>query len=238
MFTVSDIMTPAAGLRRADILDHAQTLFHEYDVVPFPRSGEIKGFFSPESSEMNELKAHHLLSDTLDLLELPGLLTNQAFYFIISGNKITGYVHYSDLNKHSVAIPFFALFRTAERLLWEKIENRVKDEELRRVFCDDEVRALLRKRQKLSAANLDLGWTGVFSFAAILKIARHFGAIHETDEEIDRLRKIRNKIAHSDNDIVSTYSDVQVLSDVKECLESILQEASSLHTKWIPRPGT
>src|SRR6266550_2398466 len=112
-------MTAAAQLKRADLIGHAQKLFHEYDVVPFPRSGEIKGFFSRGSSETSELKPGHLLSDATDVLELPRLLTAQPFYFVISANRITGYVHYSDLNKYVVAIPFFALFRTAERLLWE-----------------------------------------------------------------------------------------------------------------------
>jgi hypothetical protein len=88
MFTVSDIMTPATQLKRADSLNHAQKLFDEYDVVPFPRNGEINGFFYRESPEVNNLKPHHLLSDTLSLLELPRLLVRQPFYFIISGNKI------------------------------------------------------------------------------------------------------------------------------------------------------
>src|SRR5262249_12818495 len=95
-------------------------------------------------------------------------------------------------------------------------------EALPQVFCEERVKALLRKKRARSAANVDLGWTGIFSFAEILKLARRFGAIHETDEEIEQLRKLRNKIAHSDNEIVDTYSDVQILSRAKECLESIV----------------
>jgi hypothetical protein len=227
IFTVSDIMTAAAHLKRADLIDHAQKLFHEYDVVPFPRNGEIKGFFSRGSSETSELKPEHLLSDATDVLELPRLLTAQPFYFVISGNRIAGYVHYSDLNKYVVAIPFFALFRTAERLLWEKIQLRVREEDLQQVFSKEESKIFVRKRQKAVAGNVDLGWTGVFSFPAILKLARYFGAIHETDEEIEILRRVRNKIAHSDNEIVNNYQDVQVLADAREIISSFVQTLTS-----------
>jgi len=216
-------MTAAAHLKRADLIDHARTLFHEYDVVPFPRSGEIKGFFSRGSTEISELKPEHLVSDASDLLDLPRLLAARPFYFVLSGNRITGYVHYSDLNKYIVAIPFFALFRSAERLLWERIQRRLKEEDLRQVFSEQESKIFIRKRQKAVAGNVDLGWTGIFSFPAILKLARHFGAIQETDEEIEKLRRVRNKIAHSDSEIVNNYQDVQLLADAREMISSFVQ---------------
>src|SRR5438309_12006168 len=103
-FRVSDIMTPTPQLKRADSLEHATKLFHEYDVVPFPRSGGIQGFFHKDNGEANPLQPAHLLSDATDVLDLPGLLSIRPFYFIISANRITGYVHYSDLNNYIVAI--------------------------------------------------------------------------------------------------------------------------------------
>jgi len=143
-------MTAAAHLKRADHNDDAQKLFHEYDVVPFPRSGEIKGFFSRGSSQTSDLRPEHLLSDATDVLELPRLLAAQPFYFVISGNRITGYVHYSDLNKYVVAIPFFALFRTAERLLWEKIQSRVSEEDLGKCSLKKRVKYSFGKGKKQS----------------------------------------------------------------------------------------
>ncbi len=224
-FTVTDIMTAAAQLKRADSLVHAQKLFHEYDVVPFPRRGEIEAFFHKDSVEANPLRPANLLSDATDILELLKLLTTQPFYFIISGNQITGYVHYSDLNKYVVAIPLFALFRTAEQLLWQKIQNRVKESDLRNIFAEKEVKVFLRKRQKTVSGNVDLGWTGIFSFCNILKLSRYFGQIHETDEEIDSLRVTRNRIAHADSEIIRNYDDVIGLAKVKELIANILEAA-------------
>jgi hypothetical protein len=224
-FTVTEIMTAAAQLKRADSLAHAQKLFHEYDVVPSPRRGEIEGFFHKDSGEANPLRPAHLLSDATEILELPKLLTAQPFYFIISGNQITGYVHYSDLNKYVVAIPLFALFRTAERLLWQKIQNRVKETDLGKLFAQKEVKVFLRKRKRAASGNVDLGWTGIFSFSNILKLARYFGEISETDQEIESLRITRNRIAHADGEMIRDYDDVIGLAKVKELIADVLEAA-------------
>jgi len=104
---------------------------------------------------------------------------------------------------------------------------RVTEAELARVFSEKEVKAFIQRRQKAVAGNVDLGWCGVFSFPSILKLARHFGAIHETDEEIDMLRVVRNRIAHSGNEIVNNYQDVEVLAKAKEIISSLVQGASS-----------
>ena len=62
VFTVQDVMTNADELKRADALEDAQYLFNEYDVVPHPRRGEIKGFFRRRSSEINQIDASILVS--------------------------------------------------------------------------------------------------------------------------------------------------------------------------------
>ena len=44
-FTVRDIMVPLSQLRRADMYDEARPLFAEFDTVPYPRNGAIRGYF-------------------------------------------------------------------------------------------------------------------------------------------------------------------------------------------------
>jgi hypothetical protein len=54
----------------------------------------------------------------------------------------------------------------------------------------------------------------------------------------EKFRTVRNKIAHFDNDIVTSYSDVQIPSDVKECFESIdrlLASRESHRVRWKKR---
>jgi len=43
-FSVKDIMTPVQQLKRADTIESAHYLFHEYDIVPYPRHNLIEGF--------------------------------------------------------------------------------------------------------------------------------------------------------------------------------------------------
>jgi hypothetical protein len=223
-FKVSDIMTRTKDLRRADSLDDARKLFHEYDVVPFPRTGDIKGFFQQDNAITNDLKPNHLVSDATDLLELPHLLAAHRFFFVIAGNRVVGYVHYSDLNKHVVVIPLFGLFRTVERLLWDRIRTRIEEADLLKVFSEREIKGFLRKKRRLTKDNVDLGWSGVFSFPGILKLARRYGAIHHRDDEIEILRKFRNKIAHADGDLVENYHDVELLSQITKEIGLLLEE--------------
>ena len=70
--------------------------------------------------------------------------------------------------------------------------------------------------------NVDLGWTGIFSFPYILKIARYYGLTQLPDEEIKLLKEVRNKVAHSDQNLVVQYSDVQPLAHAYELFTSLL----------------
>lgn len=221
-FSVQDIMTSADQLKRADNLKAAEHLFFEYDVVPWPRTGTIRGFFKRDSDQLNSIEPSHILSDATPLFELPHLFCESQFYFVISGNRITGYVHYSDMNKTIVKIPFFAMFQSVERRLWENTKHRISEDVLRKLFDVAEVDRFLRKRSNAVKGNVDLGWTGIFSFPYILRIARYYGLTQLTDEDIKLLKEIRNKVAHSDQNLVAGYNDIQPLANAYELFTSLL----------------
>ena len=105
ILSAQDIMTPVQMLERADRLEDAIPLLEEYDVVPYPKTGRIKGFFRRKTDELIDLRMEFIISDGTSLLDMPGLLDKMPFYFIIAGNNVTGYVHYSDLNKPVMKIP-------------------------------------------------------------------------------------------------------------------------------------
>jgi hypothetical protein len=114
-FSVQDILTETEQLRRADTLGNAEPLFHEYDVVPYPRKGLIQGFFKRVSEQLHNIEPRHIVSEGTSLFDLPQLFCEGLFYFVIAGNRIVGYVHYSDLNKPVVKVPFFAMFQHVGR---------------------------------------------------------------------------------------------------------------------------
>lgn len=219
--SVRDIMVETPQLRRADTLEAARNLFHEFDVVPYPRKGPIEGFFKRESDRVSPVEIDNVISADTSILSLPGLLLRSTFYFVVSMNSITGYVHYSDLNKAITKIPSFMLFQTAERTLWEGVESRIAEKDLEKVF-GEEGKAFIKKREKAAQGNVDLGWIGIFTFPRILRLARYYGYIDLTDDEIDLLRITRNSIAHSDHLLVTRYEDIASLADAYKLIRGIV----------------
>jgi len=216
IFSARDLMTPVNQLKRADTVGQAEKLFNEYDVVPYPRMGEINGFFKRRNSDITPIKTGLLLSEGTSVFQLLELLNQNKFYFVISGNRIIGYIHFSDFNRSITKIPFFALLQTVEKVIWGKIQDRISEEALLKMFADREVKSFIRKRDSNRKQNVDIGWTGVFTFPFILKLARFYGQIDLPDDEIKLLKETRNKVAHSDRVILSSYNDVQKVTRAYE----------------------
>jgi len=221
-FSVQDILTESSQLKKADNLNNAKPLFHEYDVVPYPRKGLIEGFFKRDSENLYNIEPRYIVSEGTSLFDLPQLFCENFFYFVISGNRIIGYVHYSDLNKPIVKIPFFAMFQAVERKLWDKIKHRISEDVLRKAFEPNEVDTFLKRKRKAEKGNVDLDWVGIFSFPYILRLARFYGLTDLSSEDIKLLKDVRNKVAHSDHYLVGDEKDVRVLADAHDMFLSLL----------------
>jgi hypothetical protein len=215
-------MTPVEQLKRADTLDQAEQLFYEYDVVPYPRAGAINGFFKRKDSKIKPIETGLLLSEGTSVFQLLELLNQNKFYFVISGNRIVGYIHYSDFNRSITKIPFFGLLQTVEKKLWGKIQDRISEEDLLKIFADSEFKTFVRKRNRNRRRNVDIGWTGVFAFPSVLRLARFYGQIDLLDNEIKLLKETRNKVAHSDRVILSSYNDVRNVTRAYEICQSLI----------------
>ena len=220
IFSAQDIMTPVQMLERTDRLEDAIPLFKEYDVVPYPKTGRIEGFFRRKTDALIDLRLDYLISDATSLLDMLQLFDKTPFYFIIAGNKVTGYVHYSDLNKPAMKIPLFVLFQILEKNLWDRIKDEITEDIVRNVYQDNAQR-YVNKREKARKKNVDIGWTGIFTLPGILKLARHLQAVDLSDEQIELLRLTRNDVAHSDHNLINKEGDVsRVAAAVKLCQSS------------------
>ena len=230
-FSVQDILTETEQLKRADTLGNAEPLFHEYDVVPYPRKGLIQGFFKRGSGQLHNIEPRYIVSEGTSLFDLPQLFCENLFYFVISGNRLIGYVHYSDLNKPVVKIPFFAMFQAVERRLWDNFKHKISEDVLRKVFEPNEVDAFIRRKRRAERDNVDLGWVGVFSFPYILRLARFYGLTDMSDEDMKLLKEVRNKVAHSDHYLVKDEKDVQVLAEAHGMFLSLLGVPASSYIR-------
>ncbi|MDP3110820.1 MAG: hypothetical protein Q8M71_01805 [Thermodesulfovibrionales bacterium] len=225
IISVQDIMTQEKALKRADTIENATHLFKEYDVVPYPKAGKIRGFFRRKIEELIYLRPENLISDSTSLLDLPQLLEQDSFRFVISANEIAGYVHYSDLNEPPMKIPLFVLFQEMEKSLWDRIKGRITEDIIHEVF-KNQAKEYVKERNKArrSNVNVDTGWTGVFCLPAILSLAWHFKEfkkIELSDDKIKLLRTIRNKIAHADRNLINGHADIRQLVEAIHLCEAV-----------------
>ena len=221
LITAEDLMTHAKQLKRADTLINAQYLFNEYDVVPYPKKGRIKGYFHRDNKDINQIETRILVSNGTNVFDLIRLLNKTPFCFVLSKNDIVGYIHFSDLNKSSTKISLFILFEATERKLWEKSKDRIQERDLKKVFKKNEVKVFLKKRNNIIKRNVDIGWTGIFTFPFILRLARFYGSIDLTDNEIKILIETRNKVAHSDRNLVNSYEDIKKIIRAEQICRSL-----------------
>lgn len=220
-FSVHDIMTETPLLERADTLAGARMLVEKYDCVPYPQNGAIEGFFTQNGNDVQNLERRHIISENTSLLDLPQLFSEDPFYFVISANRISGYVHYSDLNKPIARIPFFAIFHAVERKFWEEIKGRISEEILAAVF-GDHAKQLLKRRKRAQKQNLDLGWVGVFYFPEILKLAKYYRVADLSDEDVELMKNVRKRVAHSDHSLVEGREDLGPLAKSQRLFQSLM----------------
>ncbi|HCI13933.1 MAG TPA: hypothetical protein DFK12_08210 [Gallionellaceae bacterium] len=219
IFSVRDIMTPTETMKRASSIEEASALFNEYDVVPFPKTGKIKGFFQCNLDEPCDLKPDHLISDTTGLLNMPRLLAENSFRFVISADKISGYVHYSDLNKPAMKVPLFVLIQAKEKQLWNRVQKEITENVVSKVFSS-RAKKLIQKRDKAKKGNVDIGWEGVFTLPDILRLANHFQTTNIPNDQIELLRSTRNDISHSDKNLIGKHRDISRLVEALNLCQS------------------
>ena len=225
--TVADVMTPAAELQRAATGTDARPWFSKFDVVPYPASGEIRGYFQKGRRPFCALTQSDIVSDSTPLLSLSQLLARRKFFFVLSQDAITGYVHYSDLNRTVAKLPFFALFEDLEARLWDRINLATQSRDVEKVFTPNRAKKLLDERRKRERADTDIGWTGLFSLADILALSKYHGLIVLTATEQRHLVSKRNAVAHPDHPLVAHYLEVKQLLNVRDLCERLVSALPS-----------
>lgn len=226
-FAVRDVMTPAEDLVRSDRYEEAEPEFSEFDVIPFPATGDITGYFRRGIRQPARISVDLLLSDATSVIELPALLSSQEFYFVLWRKRVAGYVHYSSLNDPLVKLPFFVLFEALERSLWQQLEFRVEENRLHKVLGDRRAHEVTEKKRRVVRGNVDVGWAGLFAFADMLRLAVHYELVPMDDSKHRQMVKVRNSVAHSDRPLVKRHADVTVLQDTYQTVQSLLQAIGS-----------
>jgi hypothetical protein len=105
-FAVRDIMTRYEDLQLVEDEPEARRFFEEqedYDYTASPKTSRITTYYKRGEPKGHPLRQEDLLSDGTGLLDLLDLLAARDFFFVLSANRICGFVHFSDLNDEPCA---------------------------------------------------------------------------------------------------------------------------------------
>jgi len=225
-FTVRDIMVEKKELVCASSQSDAQQLLTqhpEFDIIPLPATGPITDYVRRDEQEVRKIDLIDLISDGTNLLDIPHLMGKRDFFFVLSSNIIVGFVHFSDLNKSLMKLPFFVLFEAVERYLWRLVSSRLNEADLPKVLDASRVETLKQRKAKAQKKDVDVGWSGLLSFDEILKFAIHYRIIQIAPTEQETLANMRNRVVHTDKLLVEAHKDTAKLVKTHELCQEILK---------------
>lgn len=225
-FAVRDIMTRYEDLQLVDDEREARQFFEEqedYDYTASPKTGRITTYYKRNDPNGHPLRHEDLLSDGTGLLDLLDLLAARDFFFVLSANRICGFVHFSDLNDELVKLPLFVLLAAAERWLWRKVREGLTEAELRSALVSDRLEQVLKRFKEAREQRADRDLEGLLFFGEILKLAKNRGMLPQiSSNDRGRLNDTRNRVAHHDRLLIEKHKDVRKLAKVRDLCRELM----------------
>lgn len=220
-YLVERVMIDRKRLTRATTEEEAKAYYGDYDVVPFPKTGIINGYFSKYHIGPNDIEKSVLIGGGTSILDLIELFSQRNFYFVLHANEVAGFIHYSDLNQPYVRIPLYGIMQIVETTSWNKINDLIDEKDIKDVVTRSFDR-LLSTKKKNERNNVGQGWIGVLNLPEILRLARLYRKNKLSDTEIEDIRLVRNKLAHPHGNLVDKKEDISALATgYKSCMKII-----------------
>ena len=224
---VKSIMIPEIELICANTKSEALSILNDndnFDLVPIRNNSGIHAYIDRQNDKVQKIQCQDVLSDSTPILDLISLMNSKSrlFYFIKTNNKISGYVHFSDLNNSIVKIPFFLLFEAIETKLIQILKGTVTIQELKNILDKERLDKVTRIYKKQKEKNTDLNIFSLIYFSEILKYANSINIINFKGKYIDEIKNIRNLVCHATEPIIKIYKDINKLERVHDnCIEII-----------------
>lgn len=141
-------------------------------------------------------------------------------------NRLAGYVHYSDLNNDVAKLPLFILLENVEHHLVGKVRSLVEEDNLAEVLTEERLGRAREKMSHMQDEGTELDWTTVLYFRELLQFAQHFRELPPmTQEDIDALSRVRNKVCHATEPLIDEREDIANLSIAIRAGKAILRFA-------------
>ncbi len=231
-FVVRDIMVPEADLICSTDVTGAMELltrFPDFDMIPLRSKHTLTSYVERGASKPRPIRIDDLVSEATSIVDVVDILTNRPRVFVLARNRIDGYVHFSDLNRPIVKLPFFALLEAVERLFFDNLAATITPETLSGILDPQRFAALSDKMRRLTTKRANLNWAALLGFKELLLCARRLGSIGVNVSEIDSLSKVRNLVCHAATTdlLVEEHSHVRRLADAKSLCFKLLERHRS-----------
>lgn len=218
-FTVKDVMTPKSRLISAPDAETAPGVaaaYPDFSVIPIKKDNELAAYFERDTRRTQPIEVSDLVSDGTTLIDMVDILQVRKFSFVLSHQRIGGYVHYSDLNHQLVKWTFYVMLEAVERQTLEGV--RFVDE---RAYIIEELG--LDRFKQIEAMYKRAGDNGrnlmtYLNLADILRLAVRNGSLQLDEPSIKMMKQVRDWAAHVLYDLPDETA-VCTLGTVKaECL--------------------
>jgi hypothetical protein len=190
-------------------------------LIPIITNKEIESYLHKTSNEQSFIQTEDLISNGTSILKLIEILNERDFSFVLSENKISGYVHYSDLNNQLVKIPLYVLFEALESDIIRSIGDKI-DEQVIREVIPEKAENHIENIEKRKKKNVDLSLKNFLYLRELLLIAKHLDYFQLSEKEIDQINEIRNRVDHADRSLILSREDIRLINEVRLCCLKLL----------------
>ena len=223
-FTVRDIMVTTGALKCASgeldavVVSDANS---EFSFIPILQENRISMYYCRDTGGVSHIGVFDLISEGTGVLDLVDVLEHREFAFVQGLRQIDGYVHFSDLNHSLVKLTFYVLLEGVERFALESVRTGLTNAFLNETLGENRFGQIQRAYERSGDAGQSV--INYLNIADALKLAREGGKLEIEDCLIQAIKRVRDGAAHVLENLVSDYSDVKTLADVKSQCLRVLQ---------------
>ena len=193
-----------------------------FDVIPIIRKGEITHYWNQADGEVFRITRRHQVPHDMSVEHVLPRLNADLIQFVYYRSEVVGLVNLSDLNKPFGRLTWLqSILEVEQAVLTRALEQRIPETEVIKALGGAAKKAL-RWRAKAKKEDIDTALLTYVGFADILKAAQALDILKITSSDIQRLKHIRNRLAHGVRNLVEDRSDGEELEWALHCCRRIL----------------
>lgn len=218
-FTAKDIMTPKQQLICAPDAEKAPQVsgsYPDFSIIPITNDGDLTAYFERDTRRAEAIEVADLVSDGTTLIDMVDILQTRGFSFVLTHQRIDGYVHYSDLNHQLVKWTFYVMLEAVERLTLEALRPADERAYIMKKLGSDRFRQIeaMYKRAGDNGRNL----MTYLNLADILRLAVSEGSLQLDEASIKMMKQVRDWAAHVLYDLPDETARCTLVTVKRECL--------------------